>query len=174
MSSEYIGIEDARKRLGDLVTAAQQGADIVLTRNGRPVARLAAYQEDRMFTIEIQAANADRSIWQALAPAETTTGVSAEKVARDTATNQNIAEGDGWRVVVWDGEDTGAEPAFIQNALSVDIVGLTKRFGLPDHEQSAVAAWTGDPWGTTWTEEDADQLHQAWEADQFRIDAEQG
>lgn len=46
MSSQYIGIEDARKVLGDLVTAAQQGADIILTRNRRPVARLTRYQED--------------------------------------------------------------------------------------------------------------------------------
>lgn len=43
MSSQYIGIEPARKALGDLVTAAQQGNDTILTRNGRPVARLTAY-----------------------------------------------------------------------------------------------------------------------------------
>lgn len=41
MSSEkVVGIEDARKQLGDLVTAAQQGADVILTRNGKPAARL--------------------------------------------------------------------------------------------------------------------------------------
>ena len=40
--SEYIGIEEARGRLGDLVTAAQQGADIILTRRDRPVVRLVA------------------------------------------------------------------------------------------------------------------------------------
>ncbi|MFI9531062.1 type II toxin-antitoxin system Phd/YefM family antitoxin [Micromonospora rosaria] len=45
MSTRKVGIEDARKRLGDLVTAAQQGADIILTRNGRPVARLIPYEE---------------------------------------------------------------------------------------------------------------------------------
>lgn len=42
MSSKEVGIEEARKRLGDLVTAAQQGTDIILTRNGKPAARLTA------------------------------------------------------------------------------------------------------------------------------------
>lgn len=41
MSRHHVGIEQARKTLGDLVTAVQQGADIVLTRNGKPVARIA-------------------------------------------------------------------------------------------------------------------------------------
>ena len=45
MSSQHIGIEEARGRLGDLVTAAQQGTDIILTRNRRPVARITRYQE---------------------------------------------------------------------------------------------------------------------------------
>lgn len=49
MSSKYVGIEEGRKRLGDLVTAVQQGADVVLTRNGRPAARIVRYQEDPMF-----------------------------------------------------------------------------------------------------------------------------
>lgn len=104
MSSENIGVEEARKVLGDLVTKAEQGTDIILTRRGRPAARLTRYQEDTVITI----------------------------------------------------------------------VELTERFGLPVDEQSAVASWTGDPHGTTWTEEEADQLHQAWEADQLRIDDEQG
>jgi prevent-host-death family protein len=46
MSSENIGIEEARKRLGDLVTAVQQGADIVLTRNGKPAARIVPYLQE--------------------------------------------------------------------------------------------------------------------------------
>jgi prevent-host-death family protein len=48
MSSKEVGIEEARKRLGDLVTAAQQGTDIILTRNGKPAARLTPYMEDTM------------------------------------------------------------------------------------------------------------------------------
>ena len=52
MTSSEIGIEDARKRLGDLVTAVQQGADIVLTRNGKPAARIVRYQqEETMITV---------------------------------------------------------------------------------------------------------------------------
>jgi len=51
MSSQYIGIETARKALGDLVTAVQQGADIVLTRNGHPAARLIRFQEDIVTTM---------------------------------------------------------------------------------------------------------------------------
>lgn len=95
MSSENIGVEEARKILGDLVTKAEQGTDIILTRRGRPAARLTRYQEDKV----------------------------------------------------------------------VDIAELTKRFGLPEHEQSAVSAWTGDPYGTLWSEEEAEVLRQAWEAD---------
>lgn len=45
MSSKEVGIEEARKRLGDLVTAAQQGGDIILTRNGKPAARLVRMEE---------------------------------------------------------------------------------------------------------------------------------
>ncbi|GAA0739265.1 type II toxin-antitoxin system prevent-host-death family antitoxin [Dactylosporangium roseum] len=48
-SGNSYGINEARPILGDLVTAAQQGTDIILTRNGRPVARLTAYtSEDAM------------------------------------------------------------------------------------------------------------------------------
>jgi prevent-host-death family protein len=48
VNSQYIGINEARPKLGDLVTAVQQGADIVLTRNGKPAARIVRYQEDPM------------------------------------------------------------------------------------------------------------------------------
>lgn len=51
MNSNHVGIEEARKRLGDLVTAAQQGADIVITRNGKPAVRLVVVQEDIMVTV---------------------------------------------------------------------------------------------------------------------------
>lgn len=52
MSSKYVGIEEARKTLGDLIIAAQQGTDIILTRgrSHRPVARLTPYREDAMIT----------------------------------------------------------------------------------------------------------------------------
>lgn len=48
MSSKKVGIEEARKRLGDLVTAAQQGVDITITRNGKPAARIIAIKEPAM------------------------------------------------------------------------------------------------------------------------------
>jgi prevent-host-death family protein len=51
MTSQNVGIEDARKRLGDLVTAVQQGADVILTRNGKPAARIVRFQEDAMITV---------------------------------------------------------------------------------------------------------------------------
>lgn len=53
------------------------------------------------------------SIWQAIHPAETITGTSADEVAQDVAANQNVAEGTGWRVAVWEGADadTSTEPA---------------------------------------------------------------
>lgn len=53
MTTQNIGIEDARKRLGDLVTAVQQGADIVLTRNGKPAARLIRYVEEMISVAEL-------------------------------------------------------------------------------------------------------------------------
>jgi prevent-host-death family protein len=40
MSSTQIGIEDARRILGQLVDEACRGNDIVLTRHGKPVARI--------------------------------------------------------------------------------------------------------------------------------------
>lgn len=51
MNRREIGIEEARKVLGDLVTAAQQGTEIILTRNRRAVARITAYQEDTVMTL---------------------------------------------------------------------------------------------------------------------------
>jgi len=53
MTTQNIGIEDARKRLGDLVTAVQQGSDVVLTRNGKPAARLVRYVEEMVSLAEL-------------------------------------------------------------------------------------------------------------------------
>lgn len=50
----------------------------------------------------------------------------------------------------------------------IDIVELTKRLGLESHEQSAVAAWTGDPYGTQWNEAEADELVEAWKSEQAK------
>jgi prevent-host-death family protein len=59
VSRTYIGIKEARPVLGDLVTAAQQGADIVLTRNGKPAARIVRYQEEPAMNITLDLINAD-------------------------------------------------------------------------------------------------------------------
>jgi prevent-host-death family protein len=56
MSRENIGIEDARKTLGDLVTAVQQGDEFVITRNGKPAARIVSYQEEMLGVAELAAA----------------------------------------------------------------------------------------------------------------------
>ncbi len=53
--NKRIGIEEARGQLGELVTQAQQGTDIILTRNGRPAARLTRYQEESMWEIDFAA-----------------------------------------------------------------------------------------------------------------------
>lgn len=54
MSSKEVGIEEARKRLGDLVTAAQQGTDIILTRNGKPAAHITRHQKDIVVTMDLR------------------------------------------------------------------------------------------------------------------------
>lgn len=126
------------------------------------------------YTVVIQASDADGDIWQALHPAETiTTADSAEQVARDVAQNQNLAEGTGWRVRVWLGDDTdtATEPAAEYHA-AVDLAELTARLGLDAHQQQAVQSWTGEPAGTVWTEEEVAELIEIWQVDQERIAAE--
>jgi prevent-host-death family protein len=50
MGSKHIGIDNARKTLGALVDEARNGDDIILTRNGRPVARITPIKEPAMPT----------------------------------------------------------------------------------------------------------------------------
>lgn len=66
------------------------------------------------YTVQIEASTADGGIWQALAPSEqiTSTG-NAEDVAEITAADQNVAEGNDWRVVVWEGDRAEGEPAYV-------------------------------------------------------------
>jgi hypothetical protein len=75
-----------------------------------------------LFTVSIQASNADGSVWHALHPAENvdtrTWGLleaSADDVAEEVARQQEAAVGDNWRVCVWVGADadTSTEPAYI-------------------------------------------------------------
>lgn len=71
------------------------------------------------YTIEIQAGNAEGTIWQAMQPAETVNDPgTAEQVALDTLTNQNVLDlddGGPWRIAIWNGAnaDTNTEPAHI-------------------------------------------------------------
>ncbi|MER7280476.1 type II toxin-antitoxin system prevent-host-death family antitoxin [Dactylosporangium sp. NPDC000244] len=52
--SQFVGLETARKTLGDLVDEAQQGTDTILTKNGKPVARLTAYTpEDTVTALDL-------------------------------------------------------------------------------------------------------------------------
>lgn len=46
MSGKQVGIEEARKTLGDLVNEVRYtGADVTLTRNGKPVARITSLED---------------------------------------------------------------------------------------------------------------------------------
>ncbi len=51
----------------------------------------------------------------------------------------------------------------------VDLAELTKRLGLPDHEQQAVLSFSGEEPGHIWTEDEADDLIQAWRLEGLRI-----
>jgi hypothetical protein len=55
---------------------------------------------------------------------------------------------------------------------TIDYIELTARLGLPDHEQSAVLAWTGESADHLWTEADAEDLAGMWAADTERIESE--
>jgi prevent-host-death family protein len=101
MSSQHVGIETARKTLGDLVTAAQQGADIVLTRNGKPAARLIAYREPAM-TIEIYPAS------KRLPPTRTERAtIPVPLPAEILAWHEQAHEGATYEVYTRDGEMLG-------------------------------------------------------------------
>ncbi|TFI30180.1 type II toxin-antitoxin system prevent-host-death family antitoxin [Streptomyces sp. 4R-3d] len=52
MSSKEVGIEDARKTLGDLANEVRYtGASVILTRNGKPVARIAPLEPPMAVTV---------------------------------------------------------------------------------------------------------------------------
>ncbi|MEB3070615.1 type II toxin-antitoxin system Phd/YefM family antitoxin [[Mycobacterium] vasticus] len=48
MSSESVNVYDAKTRLSSLLSQVEGGAEIVISRNGRPIARLVPYQPDRV------------------------------------------------------------------------------------------------------------------------------
>lgn len=57
----------------------------------------------------------------------------------------------------------------IDTDATLDIVELTAYLGQPDHEQSAVLAWTGEALDHLWTATEAEQLAGVWAADTERI-----
>jgi prevent-host-death family protein len=42
-----VDIHEAKRRLNDIVAAAERGEDVVIARNGTPVARLVAVRRER-------------------------------------------------------------------------------------------------------------------------------
>lgn len=196
MSSKQIGIEDARKTLGDLVDLAAAGTDIILTRRGRPVATITAYRQEPSMIL-IYRDDVDEDFYEV---------------------NRPDGEFDAKTSTVWDGQGTDGRPErlwltdsgyvktfpgayagttrrvtdddaaawFKANGLAdstrrwklaaqigrVDLPELTRRLGEPDHQQQAVLAWTGCDEGTTWTEAEAAELAEVWQADGERIAAE--
>lgn len=64
------------------------------------------------YTVLIEAGDAESGQWQPVSPPRITVGDGAAEVARWTAVNQDVAEGN-WRVRVWDGSgaDTSTDPA---------------------------------------------------------------
>lgn len=53
---------------------------------------------------------------------------------------------------------------------TIDYIELTARFGLPDTDQSALLAWTGEDADHEWTIAEADELAEIWAADVDRIE----
>jgi len=47
MASETVNVYDAKTRLSRLLAQVEEGAEIVISRHGRPVARLVPYRPDR-------------------------------------------------------------------------------------------------------------------------------
>jgi len=61
------------------------------------------------YTVQIEASDEARETWQAMAPAETIEADNPLDAARMTAANRTIADGDHWRVAVWEGADADTE-----------------------------------------------------------------
>jgi hypothetical protein len=75
------------------------------------------------YTVQIEASDEREEIWQALAPAENTSADdSAAAVAAWVAGNQNVAEGDHWRVRVWYGADADVHTKPDAECTAVDLV----------------------------------------------------
>jgi len=66
------------------------------------------------YTVQIEAGDVDGAVWQAVAPSETIeTEETAAELAAWVATNQTVADGWRWRVLVWTGDEPDGDPAAI-------------------------------------------------------------
>lgn len=116
-----IGIEQARKSLGDIANRADIGGTITyLTRNGRRVAAVVPLERivqtvaeaaENAYVVVIEAAGTDPAIWQAIEAAQVVHGYprhgSADDIAAWVFQNQTVATGPGAaRIRVWKGDDT--------------------------------------------------------------------
>ena len=70
-----------------------------------------------IFTVQIEFSYNDGQIWQATEfpeRVEAKPGETAEDIAELTASHQNQSDdSDEWRVVIWDGDDTCADPVHV-------------------------------------------------------------
>lgn len=118
MSSKEIGIEQARKVLGDLANEVRYtGADIILTRKGKPIARIAPLEGTvNTYTYAIECSD-DETVWQAVESGTETTDDDIEEfgdAVLDNWLTDRANDGvstSGWRVSVWRGAEQGLHPA---------------------------------------------------------------
>lgn len=83
------------------------------------------------YTIQTEAGNDDGTIWQAVHPSEHVwSDGTAQDLADEVADNQTVADGDRWRVLIWDGADadTNSAPTAIHTH---DATQQAKRTGRP-------------------------------------------
>lgn len=172
MGTEYIGIEDARKDLGNLVNAViHDGADIVLTRHRKPVARIIRYQEATAMLATVATAGTITDRHQ-ISVDETRDGaVVATPFVRELTADEIalpewggiLAEAGYIAITGWTDHD-GYWTAEVRRGL--DLADLTRFLGLPDDQQEAVWSWTGETGrDKRWTEAEAAELAEIWKAD---------
>ena len=47
MATEIVNTHEAKSRLSELIRAAEEGTEVIVARNGRPVARIIAWEASR-------------------------------------------------------------------------------------------------------------------------------
>jgi prevent-host-death family protein len=176
-----IGIEPARAQLGPLINAViHDGTDVVITRHRKPIARIIRYREETAMLATVATAGTitDRD---RIGVDETRDGaVVATPFVRDLVPGEidlgfdewdQILTAAGWHATSpWIGHD-GYWTCNVERTL--DLADLTRFLGAPDHDQEAVFSWSGETDRTKrWTQEEADELAEIWQADTERIASE--